>query len=143
MMEDALRKADLYPSEETPAVNIEGFIQSLEVRMDQYAELDPTVLGLTEFYTDGPPKILINRDLTGAIDDDETPPGIRGRWRATMAHEASHVVMHRLLFAVNQNQQGLFQDDGLTDSKQLMRCFEEAGPVIGVRSRLTWAWPPC
>jgi hypothetical protein len=125
MMEEELRKADLYPLEGRPAVDIEGFIQSLEVRMDQYAELDTSVLGLTEFYADGPPKILINRDLTGAIDDDETPAGIRGRWRATMAHEASHVVMHRMLFEVNQNQQGLFQNDGHAGSKQLMRCLKK------------------
>ncbi len=66
MMEDALRRADLLPSIENPPVEIEQFIQSLKVRMDQYAELDQSVLGLTEFYTNRPAKIMINRDLTGA-----------------------------------------------------------------------------
>jgi hypothetical protein len=125
MMEDALRASGLLPTEDSPAVNIERFIQSLDVRMDQYANLDATVLGVTEFYTNKSPKILINRNLTGAIDDDNTPPGIRGRWRATMAHEASHVVMHRLLFEVNQGQQGLFTTESQTGSRQLMRCLKK------------------
>jgi hypothetical protein len=86
MMEAELLRLHLFPTEDRPAVDLERFIQGLEVRMDQHSKLDPSVLGMTEFYTDGPPKIFISSDLTNAIDDDETPPGIRGRWRATMAH---------------------------------------------------------
>jgi hypothetical protein len=93
--------------------------------MDQHARLDPSVLGLTEFYADKPPKIFINSDLTNAFDDDETPPGIRGRWRATMAHEASHVVMHRVLFEVNRQQEGLFQIDEQAEPQRLMRCLKK------------------
>jgi hypothetical protein len=125
MMEDALRKSGLFPTDEQPAVDIERFIQGLDVRMDQYANLDATLLGLTEFYTDGPPKIFINRDLTGAIDDDETPPGIRGRWRATMAHEGTHVVIHRVLFEVNQDQKTLFQMPDQAEPQRLMRCLKK------------------
>ena len=125
MIEDALRRTALFPSCEQPAVDIERFIQRLEVRMDQHADLDPTVLGLTEFYTDEPPKIFINRDLTGAIDDDHTPPGIRGRWRATMAHESSHVVMHRVLFELNQGQESLFHMQDKPEPQRLMRCLKK------------------
>lgn len=125
-MEDALGKAGLSPTENSPTVDIERFIQSLGVRMDQYADLDSSVLGLTEFHSSQTPRILINRDLTGAIDDDSTPPGILGRWRATMAHEASHVVMHRILFDVNQDQQGLFPSASEEKSHQLMRCLKKA-----------------
>jgi hypothetical protein len=125
MMEDALDRAELSPTEVRPTVDIERFIQSLGVRMDQYADLDSSVLGLTEFHSNQPPRILINRDLTGAIDDDITPPGILGRWRATMAHEASHVVMHRALFEVNQNQWGLFPSESEESSRQLMRCLKK------------------
>lgn len=124
MMEDALRTSNTLPSEGNPAVNVERFIQSLGVRMDQHAELESDVLGLTEFYEGAPPKIFLNRDLTGAIDDDNTPPGIRGRWRATMAHEASHVVMHRILFEFNGDQGGLFPSDLQRRPKQLMRCLK-------------------
>jgi hypothetical protein len=125
MMEDTLRKSGVFPTDEQPTVDIERFIQRLDVRIDQYADLDPTVLGQTEFYTNKPPKIFINRDLTGAIDDDHTPPGIRGRWRATMAHEASHVVMHRVLFAVNQDQESLFHMQDQPEPQRLMRCLKK------------------
>jgi hypothetical protein len=125
MMEDALRKSGLFPTDEQPAVDIERFIQRLDVRMDQYAKLDANLLGLTEFYTDGPPTIFINRDLTGAIDDDETPPGIRGRWRATIAHEGSHVVIHRVLFEVNKDQESLFQVTQPAEPQRLMRCLKK------------------
>ncbi len=125
MMEAELLRLGLLPTAEKPAVDIERFIQGLGVRMDQYAKLDPTVLGLTEFYADKPPKIFINSDLTGAIEDDETPPGIRGRWRATVAHEGSHVVMHRLLFEVSQYQEGFFQVEESSDPQRLMRCLKK------------------
>ena len=124
MMEDALRNSTCLPSEESPATDIERFIGSLGVRMDQYADLESEVLGLTEFYKVGAPKIFINRDLTGVIDDDDTPPGIRGRWRATMAHEASHVVMHRILFELNEGQAALFPTEP-APPKQLMRCLKK------------------
>ncbi len=125
LMEETLRNSGLFPTDEQPTVDIERLIQRLDVRMDQYADLDPTVLGLTEFYTNEPPKIFINRDLTGAIDDDHTPPGIRGRWRATIAHEASHVVMHRVLFALDQHQDGLFRMQEQPEPKRLMRCLKK------------------
>jgi hypothetical protein len=125
MMEGELHRLGSFPTDEQPAVDIERFIQELGARMDQHAQLDPTLLGQTEFYTDGPPKILINRDLTGAIDADQTPPGIRGRWRATMAHEGSHVVMHRVLFEVNQDQEGLFQMEEKAEPQRLMRCLKK------------------
>lgn len=125
MMEDALRKSSLSPTEEDPAVDLERFIQALGVRLDQYGDLEPSVLGQTEFYPDGSTRILINRDLTGAIDDDYTPPGVRGRWRATMAHEASHVLMHRVLFEVNKDQGSLFRIPANAEAKQLMRCLKK------------------
>jgi len=125
MMEDALYKSDVAPTDQQPTLDIERFIQGLGVHMDQHADLDPTVLGLTEFYTDGPPRILINRDLTGAIDDEQTPPGFRGRWRATMAHEASHVLMHHVLFQVNQDQENLFRMEEKAGPQLLMRCLKK------------------
>jgi hypothetical protein len=127
MMEDELRKAKLFPPQEDPVVDIERFIERhLRVQMDQHADLEPIVLGVTEFYTDFPPKIFINRDLTGAVDDDETPPGVLGRWRATLAHEASHVVLHRVLFELQGNQGGLFHVDATSEEQiqRLMRCLK-------------------
>jgi hypothetical protein len=70
------------------------------------------ILGVTEFIAGEQPLIRINQDLTGsALDEDETPSGILGRWRATLAHEASHVLLHSALFVHNTNQLSLFADD--------------------------------
>ncbi|MGO9600376.1 MAG: ImmA/IrrE family metallo-endopeptidase [Isosphaeraceae bacterium] len=84
----------------------------LGVRFEQYADLDAEVLGVTEFVAGDRPRIRINQDLTGsALDEDETPLGVLGRWRATLAHEASHVLLHRRLFERDRNQLSLFGDD--------------------------------
>ncbi len=124
-MEGELRRTDSFPTDEHPSVNIERVIDGLGVRMDQHAKLDATVLGQPEFYEDRPPKIFINGDLTGAMDNDETVLGIRGRWRATIAHEGSHVVMHRVLFELNRGQEGLFQMEEQPGPQRLMRCFKK------------------
>jgi hypothetical protein len=124
MMEAELKGAALYPTLEKPVVELERFVaRHLRVALDQHADLEPHVLGLTEFFPNAAPKIRINRDLTDAIDDDETPLGLRGRWRATLAHEASHVVMHRVLFEVASGQESLFRIEG-TGGGQLMRCLK-------------------
>ncbi|MGH9714004.1 MAG: ImmA/IrrE family metallo-endopeptidase [Candidatus Acidiferrales bacterium] len=123
--EDSLLKLGLFPTEELPAVDIERVVQGLGVRMDQYADLDSSVLGQTEFYADAPPRIFINRDLSGAIDEDQTPPGIRGRWRATIAHEAVHVMIHRVLFDVNQDQGSFFRVEKPSEPRRLMRCLKK------------------
>lgn len=126
MMEDELHKAGLLPTPEMPVVNVEAFIeQHLRARLDQHADLEASVLGLTEFRKGQQPKILINRDLTGAaIDEDDSAPGILGRWRATLAHEASHVVMHRALFELDDRQAELFDARSRDSSAQLMRCLK-------------------
>jgi Zn-dependent peptidase ImmA (M78 family) len=67
--------------------------------------------------------VLINRNLTGAaMDDDDAAPGVVGRWRATMGHEASHVVMHRALFEIDQAEDDLFGAG--PRSQRFMRCFK-------------------
>jgi hypothetical protein len=126
MMEDALRDLGMLPTEAQPAVDIERFITELGVRLDQHADLDSTVLGMTEFYIGRPPKIFINRNLTGAaMDEDETPPGIRGRWRATLAHEGVHVLVHRVLFEINREQKTLFHGEDQPGPQRLMRCLKK------------------
>lgn len=109
----ALEAARLVPSPDSPSVDIETFVDAhLGVHFEQYAELDPEVLGVTEFVAGNRPRIRINQDLTGsALDEDETPRGILGRWRATLAHEASHVLLHSSLFVHSQDQRSLFADD--------------------------------
>ena len=125
MMEAELRRASLMPTVEAPAVDIESFIDShLRTPLDQYADLPSDVLGLTDFRPGQRPSIRINKSLTGAMDDDGFP-GVTGRWRATLAHEAGHVLLHRILYEFDSNQPRLFPDDIHPDSGQtLHRCLK-------------------
>jgi Zn-dependent peptidase ImmA (M78 family) len=70
---------------------------------------------------------MVNADLTGAaMDDDESPLGLKGRWRATVAHEACHVLFHRCLFNLNPQQGSLFGDDDKFEetTQRLQRCLK-------------------
>lgn len=99
MMAEQLRLARFRPSTMAPAPDLETFIEGhLKVELDQYATLPEEVLGLTEFDGKKPPKMRINADITNAADEVPIRPGARGRWRATLAHEAAHVILHRYLF---------------------------------------------
>ena len=125
MMEAELRKASLMPTEEAPVVELEPFVERhLKATLDQYADLDPSVLGVTHFFDGKSPRISINKVLTGsALDEDESPPGILGRWRATLAHEAGHVLLHRSLFEVAVGNMSLFGGDEQR-AHQLHRCLK-------------------
>jgi len=126
MAEGELVKASLLPPPENPVVDIERFIEGhLGARLDQHADLDPDVLGVTEFPAGLPPEISINRDLTQvALDREEGAPGTVGRWRATLAHEASHVLLHQVLFDVDPGQGSLLDRGGEPAPPKLMRCLK-------------------
>ncbi len=125
LVEDELRRADLMPTTSQPVTDLERFVEShLRCPLDQYAALPPEVLGVTEFRRGRPPAISINRNLTGsALDEDDSAPGVHGRWRATVAHEATHVVLHRMLFEFDEHQGELFTAPAETEP-QLMRCLK-------------------
>jgi hypothetical protein len=110
IMESELAKANLLPTLDAPVVDIEKFIEGhLETQLDQYSELEPTVLGVTEFRPGERPLVQINKDLTdSALDDPDSPDFLLGRWRATLAHEGSHIILHRCLFQLNPQQRSLF-----------------------------------
>ena len=128
-MLDELQRASLLPDPDQAdlSVDVEAFVEThLGLSLDVGAYLDAEVLGVTEFVPGRHPKISINRDLTGsALDSEDAPVGLTGRWRATVAHEASHVVLHRVLFEVDQRQNSLFQRLGHSDQPEhLMRCLK-------------------
>jgi hypothetical protein len=50
------------------------------------------VLGYTEFTQ--PPRIVVSRRLTDLASGPGAGLGLRGRWRATIAHEAAHLLLH-------------------------------------------------
>lgn len=129
MMVDELRRARLLPdpAQEDISVDVEAFIEGyLRLPFDLSAELAPEVLGVTDFVPGREPKISINRDLTGsALDQEDATPGLVGRWRATVAHEACHVLLHRILFEVDDLQIGLFSKQEQDPApEQLMRCLK-------------------
>lgn len=138
MAEGELAKASLLPDLEAPVVDIERFIEiHLGVRLDQHADLEPDVLGVTEFPFGLPPEISINRDLTNAaLDAEDGAPGLVGRWRATLAHEASHVLLHQVLFDIDPNQEAMFDFANGAGPPRMMRCLKRE--VTFVREARDW-----
>lgn len=96
--DDELRRADLMPWPDDPVTDVERLIEGhLKAQLDQYAQLPEGVLGLTRFGARRP-VVSISSALTEAAEEDPPLPGKVGRWRATLAHEASHIFLHRYLF---------------------------------------------
>jgi hypothetical protein len=122
--ESELRAAHLMPATASPVVDIEAFIERhLKAILDAGASLEPTILGLTELRAGEPPRVLINRDLTDAAVEEDGFSGSLGRWRATLAHEASHVLLHRFLFELNTDQTTMFEGPE-PESAHLFRCLK-------------------
>ena len=128
IMVDELRRAKLLPdaSQRDLSVDIEEFVERyLGLPFDLSAELDVDVLGMTEFAPGQKPRISVSRDLTGsALDGEDPAPWLVGRWRATVAHEACHALLHRVLFEVDESQHCLFQNSRSDESDLLMRCLK-------------------
>jgi hypothetical protein len=126
--EAELVKAGLMPTADEPVVDVEAFVeQHLGAQFDQYASLPAAVLGQTDFRIGAPPLVMVNADLTGAaLDDDDSPLGLKGRWRATVAHEGCHILFHRCLFNLNSHQGSLFGDDKQAQDapQRLQRCLK-------------------
>jgi hypothetical protein len=125
-MEAELREAGLYPKPDRPAVDVESFVdRHLQVALEQYADLEPHVLGQTRFEAGRRPRVLINRNLTELAIDAENPPAwLRSKWRMTMAHEASHVLLHKCLYAADPNQQTFGWDDEPEGVGLTYHCLE-------------------
>ena len=123
IMENELRRAGLLPTVSDPVVDLEGFLEfGLGVKLDMHTPLKPEILGVTEFVRNGRPLVSINSDLTSEAEKKGALHGTRGRWRATLAHEGSHVVLHRRLFEAPAEQGVLFDVDEV-DTPKMMRCL--------------------
>jgi hypothetical protein len=129
IMVDELVRARLLPDaqQDDLSVDIEAFVETyLHLPFDLNAKLDAAILGVTDFVPGKKPKISVNRDLTGsALDDEDSTPGLLGRWRATVAHEACHVLLHRMLYELDDLQRGLFRSPQEPSLPQhLLRCLK-------------------
>ena len=144
--EAELRAATLYPTAAQPVVDIERFIQRhMKVALDQHADLGDGIAGAIKF-DPVRTRIFISRRLTELADEVDCPPGVRGRWRATMAHEATHGLLHCRVFEINPSQGILFdvpeEDQG---PPQIIKCSDsdisfESAPTTGVSIRPTEGW---
>lgn len=143
---DELRRAGLGVSLSNPVSDLEAFIEVyLKASLDQYADLPEDVLGLTEFPVGRAPSVSINVKLTEARDRDDAAPGAVGRWRATLAHEASHIYLHRYLFDPQMAQLfGGRSADAPAPAGGLMRCLHrdvtpvQTGDWTTMRRRGDW-----
>lgn len=124
LVEAELRKASLMPTISSLVVDLDRFIERhLGASLDHYAQMDASILGVTVFTAGKPPAISINATLTGsALDEDESPPGVLGRFRATLAHEATHVMLHRHLFEFAAGNMSFFDRGEAAGNQQ--RCLK-------------------
>jgi len=126
-MEAELRRAKLYPTPDEPAVDIESFVdRHLQVALEQYAALESHVLGQARFERGQKPKVLINRVLTELAVDAEHPPAwLRSKWRMTMAHEATHVLLHKCLYATDPDQRTFgWENEDAAEAGCTYHCLE-------------------
>ncbi len=101
-----LQAAGLLPTASEPRVDIEALVERhLGAVVDYGVPLPPELLGFTEFTR--PPRVGISRALTDAATRPDAPLSLVGRWRATLAHEAAHVMLHAPLYAPPEAQPGL------------------------------------
>lgn len=97
LCEDRLAAAGLLPSDGGCTVDVEALLENeLGAAVDYSAKLAPSVLGFTIF--ERPPRVVVNVTLTDGATRPDAPPGLLGRWRATIAHEAAHILLHARLY---------------------------------------------
>lgn len=124
LIETALVQSGLMPTLAHPVTDLEKFLERhLDVKLEEWADLGPDVLGSTDFNCQ-PVRVSINRILTERVEAPGCPPGLKGRWRATLAHEASHVILHEPLFQrISADQGDLFPADPRSEAPRLQRCL--------------------
>ena len=128
IIESELRKARMMPTASNPVLDLDEFIAThLKCGFDPYAELPSDVMGEVCFPPEKRPKISINRDLSTEADTGQSISTI-GRQRATTAHEASHVILHKGLFLPSPGQGTLFStsDEAPADGLTVHRCFKSS-----------------
>lgn len=95
IMEDEFQKAGAPVLPGTIAVDIDAFIEGYLGVVPDFVALPDGVQGATEFYPDGRVRVKMSSDLALRADGS---PGAERLLRTTLAHEASHVLLHRALF---------------------------------------------
>lgn len=117
---DALKAAGLWPEREPGVIDVERLLEVyLGANVDYAGDLDRTTLGYTVFEV--PPLVVVNRKLTDMANDSTASLGLLGRWRATLAHEAAHILLHACLYTAGET-------SGKQRSVRCLRSEIHAGP---------------
>ena len=126
IMTDELQRCGMFPNASAPVVDPEAFLElHLRVKLDLYSELGPNLLGVSRFVTGRRPIVKISRGLTAQAHEGAAQGGILGRWRATLVHEAAHVILHRRLVDVPQAQESLFAQCTKPEAETaITQCFD-------------------
>lgn len=140
---EQLRNANLFPTLAEPVFDIELLVEGhLGCELDLYADLPPDVLGLTVFAPKQRPRVQINSALTTARDDCDAEIVAVGRWRATLAHEASHVYLHRYLYEPEFARPAGANFSVLDQDERLQCLHRDISPdvadVVSTRRRSDW-----
>ena len=96
IMEDELRKAGSPRLGSTGAIDVDSFIESHLHITPQFVRLPAGVQGATDFFPDGSVEMRISEQLSNRAAN--SAPGAEHLMRTTLAHEAAHVLLHRILF---------------------------------------------
>ncbi|HEX4216044.1 MAG TPA: hypothetical protein VIA06_22210 [Candidatus Dormibacteraeota bacterium] len=78
-----------------PALDIDWFVETRLNLVPEYVWLPSGVLGATEFTADGQVRLQIGSELSIRAERHQDSERLL---RSTLAHEAAHVLLHRILF---------------------------------------------
>jgi IrrE N-terminal-like domain len=79
----------------SPATDVEAFLELHLGLLVEYAWLPRGVLGASEFTAKGEARVQVSAELSRRAERD---PGAATLLRSTVAHEAAHALLHRVLF---------------------------------------------
>lgn len=130
IMEDELRRSGTARLSDGGAVDVDAFIESQLRITPEFVGLPPGVQGATDFTPDGTVKMRISAALAERAASGEA--GGEHLMRTTLAHEAAHVLLHRVLFL--QQSEALF--GGQASRQELCRDIR---PVRGYAGEW-WEW---
>lgn len=132
----ALRKAALWPRPGGLAVDVEQLVEvALGATVDYGGELPERTLGFTQFGE--PHRVVVSRRLTELALSPQGSAGLRGRWRATLAHEAAHILLHAHL-DLRSRTSGVTETllDGATESLTAGHDWREVQANMGMAALL-------
>lgn len=129
LMEAELRRSGIARIGER-AVDVDAFIETYLRINPEFVELPRGVQGATDFFPDGTVKMRISAGLSERAARQE--PGAEHLMRTTLAHEAAHVLLHRILFL--SQSEALF--GGQASRQELCRDIR---PVRGYTGEW-WEW---